>query len=77
MEQLIQANKKIDILMELWPKGLQNSGTRPEELFSWLVEHGFSLYLCTRNSRMKISRYRDVERLIPLRGYINLFATRD
>lgn len=44
MGQLMKENEDLHIFMELWPKALQNAGSRPADLVQFLQQHRFTAY---------------------------------
>lgn len=44
MSSLLQKTKRLKIMTEFWPIGLQRFGVEPEEYLKLLIKHGFKLY---------------------------------
>jgi FkbM family methyltransferase len=44
MERLLHNNPALELMIEFWPRGLTQSGARPETCLQILRDHGFELY---------------------------------
>jgi len=77
MEGTIRNSKRLTILMEFWPFGLESAGTNPEKFLAWLEQLDLRLFELTENARLiplldkanLISRYQG-------RKYTNIVAFR-
>ena len=72
-KRLLQENPEINLLLELWPYGLKQAGTRWEELIEMLQHFGMDLVVVGKKILMPFAAA-DVQ--IDISWYVNLFASR-
>ena len=73
MEKILKVSKNLRMLMEFWPKGLEDAGSDAEEMLSKLESLGLRVYeLKSKGSFEKIANKRDFIERFPGRSYTNL-----
>ena len=73
-KRLVQENPEIKLLLEFWPYGLKQAGTRWEELIETLRHFGMDLVVVTKKTLMPFAAG-DVR--IDISWYVNLFASHE
>jgi FkbM family methyltransferase len=76
MKKLSQKNSKLKMIVEFWPKGIQEAGMRPVGLYNVLQRYGFSIFILSEqnNKKLKINEYRQLEKSTGEEGYVNLLC---
>jgi FkbM family methyltransferase len=73
-KRIMQENPDIKLLLEFWPYGLKQAGTRWEELIEMLRLSGMDLVLVNKET---LTRFDPADVRIDISWYVNLFAGRD
>ena len=76
MRKLIKANNNISIIMEFWPEGLRQAGTKPDILLKKLIDYKLKIYLLDEEKR-RMKRVKNIDTLLKLTGetgFVNLLC---
>jgi FkbM family methyltransferase len=73
-KRVMQENPDIKLLLEFWPYGLKQAGTRWEELIEMLRHFGMDLVLVNKQT---LTPFDAAHVRIDICWYVNLFASRD
>ena len=76
MKRTLQQNKEhLKMLMELWPAGLKKAGASALQLFDFLSQSGYDLYLIEKKKMSLLTRKQLVEKNdLPDNIYFNVFV---
>lgn len=76
MKNLIKANNNISIIIEFWPEGLEQAGTKPESLFMKLIDYKLKTYLLDEEKRQtkRIKNFNTLLELIGETEFVNLLC---
>jgi len=79
MRRTLQQNgERLKMLMELWPAGLKKAGASAIQVFDFLTQLGYSLYLIEQKKMCLLTREQVVEKKdLPDDIYFNIFVRRD
>lgn len=77
MKRLLERNKKINILLEFWPEGLQETGSSPADFLKIIKQSGFQIAYADESSGKLIkTSFRECMEKCKRNYDTNLFLTR-
>lgn len=72
-EETIKFNKDLKIIMEFWPEGLRNSGSKPEDLLLQLKMHNFKIKVILDRALIEIDQINEIIKMADNRTAVNLY----